>query len=464
MQLYNTLTGKKETFRPIKENFAGIYTCGPTVYNFAHIGNMRTYIFEDVLQRVFSFIGYETRRVMNITDVGHLTSDSDEGEDKMEVGARREGKTAREIADFYSDAFFRDFKSLNCVMPDVLAKATDHIKEMIDLVKKIEERGYAYKISDGIYFDTAKLPDYGKLAGKKFMGGIKEGARVQCNPEKRSPADFALWKFSPAGQKRQMEWDSPWGRGFPGWHIECSAMSMKYLGKRFDIHCGGTDHITIHHTNEIAQSESATGKKWVNYWLHGEFLIMDKNSKMSKSADNFITVSTLSRRGIDPLAYRYLCYSAHYRKQLEFSLDSLKSAGKSLDKLRGMVAEHKKASGKAASVKGKDYRKEFENALVDDLNMPKALSVLWETLKNPLISENEKYSFSVECDRVLALDIEKEEQPAEIDAENLRLIKRRETARKEKNFGEADEIRRVLREKGIFLEDTPSGTKWKKLK
>ena len=294
IKIFDTYTRKKRKFVPIEKGKVGIYCCGPTVYNYAHIGNLRTYVFEDVLRRVLEYNGFEVKHVMNITDVGHLTSDADTGEDKIEVGARREGKSAWEIADFYTKAFFRDIERLNILKPKIVCKATDHINEMIELIKKLEEKNYTYRTSDGIYYDTSKFKEYGKLSGMNFKDlneKLKAGARIEFNPEKKNITDFALWKFSPKDKKRQMEWNSPWGIGFPGWHIECSTMSMKYLGEHFDIHCGGIDHIPIHHTNEIAQSEAATGKKFVNYWVHGAFLVLSKNIKMAKSGENFITIT-----------------------------------------------------------------------------------------------------------------------------------------------------------------------------
>jgi len=460
MILYNTLTKKKEELKTIVPESAGIYTCGPTVYNYAHIGNMRTYIFEDTLKRVLLFLGFRVTHVMNVTDVGHLVSDSDEGEDKMEVGAAREGKSAWEIARFYTEAFFQDFSQLNCLMPDIVAKATDHIEDMIILIRKIEEKGLAYKTSDGIYFDTSKFPDYGILAGKSYFEGIRAGARIECSKEKRNPTDFALWKFSPAHKKRQMEWNSPWGKGFPGWHIECSAMSMKYLGENFDIHCGGVDHIPVHHTNEIAQAEAATGKKFVNYWLHGEFLVMPKSEKMAKSADNFITVSRLKEKGLHPLAYRYFCHSAHYRKQLEFSWEALESAQKSLDHLKDIVLNLRR-NGERTDIKDNRYYLAIKNAIEDDLNIPRVLSSLWEALRDEKMLDEEKYFLVTEADRVLGLNLTKENEIAELKSEHLSLIREREEAREKKDFKKADAIRRKLAEEGIILQDTPRGTIWK---
>ncbi len=395
LQLFNSLSRKKEDFVPLHSPRVGLYTCGPTVYNYQHIGNYRTYIFEDVLKRSLKFFGFDPLHVMNITDVGHLTSQADEGEDKMEAGARREGKTAWEIARFYTDAFLKDCASLNLLPPDVLCRATDHIPEQIGLIQRLQDKGFLYKTADGLYFDARKFPAYGCLMGKGHLAGIREGARVEANPDKKSPLDFAVWKFSPPGTKRQMEWDSPWGRGFPGWHIECSAMAMKYLGESFDIHCGGVDHIPIHHTNEIAQSEAATGKLFVNYWLHGEFLLMN-SAKMAKSDGSFVTLSDLSERGVHPLDYRYHCLTAHYRKQLDFTWEALESSKTARRRLKDAAASFKSAAKKPAcdprsrseSVPERlqegrytpacaDSLGAFRAALGDDLNMPEALSVLW---------------------------------------------------------------------------------------
>jgi len=465
LRLYNTLARKKEAFRPIKEGEAGVYTCGPTVYFYAHIGNMRTYIFEDGLVRALRFLGYRVRRVMNITDVGHLVSDGDEGEDKMEVGARREGKSAWDIARFYTEAFFRDYKALNCLMPDVLCPATEYIKEMVDLVSTLEKKGFAYRIGDGIYFDTARFPEYGRLAGKSHIEGIKEGARVEANAEKRNPSDFALWKFSAPGERRQMEWDSPWGRGFPGWHIECSAMAMKHLGDTIDIHCGGEDHVAVHHTNEIAQSEAATGRPFANYWLHGRFLVTGDAGKMSKSAGGFLTVETLREKGYDPLAYRYLCFSAHYRKQLEFTWEALDAAARTLDGLRGMVARLSEEAGGAAAAAPDRLSASFarfSEALADDLNMPQALAALWDGLRAADAGPAGKLAFAKTADEALGLDLFR--APAVQDVlppELMAMVEARRQARQEKDFKKSDELRKALLEKGVQVEDTPKGMRWK---
>ena len=463
LRLYNALGRKKETFKPLKPGEAGIYTCGPTVYLYAHIGNMRTYIFEDGLVRALRFLDYRVKRVMNITDVGHLVSDADEGEDKMELGARREGKSAWDIARFYTEAFFRDYKSLNCLMPEVLCPATEYINEMIALVAALEKKGFAYRISDGLYFDTAKLPDYGKLAGKSHIEGIKEGARVEANSEKRNPHDFALWKFSTQDEKRQMEWESPWGKGFPGWHIECSAMAIKHLGETIDIHCGGEDHVAIHHTNEIAQSEAATGKPFANYWLHGRFLIMGDSGKMSKSSGGFLTVETLKEKGYDPLAFRYFCFSAHYRKQLEFTWEAVDAAAKTLESLRGIVARlsEEAANAPAKPDKTSAFYVKFAEALADDLNMPQALAALWDVLRSPALPPAEKLGFALAADEALGLGLKRAPAQDSLPPELMALVEERQRARKEKDFKKSDDLRKALLEKGVLVEDTPKGMRWK---
>ena len=325
LYLYNTLSRKKEEFKAIDRSEIGLYTCGPTVYNYAHIGNLRSYIFEDILKRVLKYNDYNVRHIMNITDVGHLTGDMDMGEDKLEKGAKREGKTAWEIAKFYEEAFIDDLKKLNIEMPDKWTRATEYIDEQIDLIKILEEKGYAYKISDGVYYDTSKFKNYNKLSHLDIET-LREGARVEKNEEKKNPTDFALWKFSPKDKKRQMEWKSPWGIGFPGWAIECSAMSMAELGEQLDIHCGGIDHINVHHTNEIAQSEAATGKQFFNYWMHGAFLNIKGGKKMAKSEGNFLTLeNALIKKEIDPLVYRFAALQTHYRKPMEYSEEVMKT-------------------------------------------------------------------------------------------------------------------------------------------
>ena len=461
MKIYNTLTRSIEEVKTIQPNTVKIYTCGPTVYNYAHIGNLRTYIFEDFLVRAFEFLGYKVVRVMNITDVGHLTSDADVGEDKIEVGSLREGKSAWEIAEFYTQAFFNDFKELNCRMPQHTPKATQHIPHMIEMIKKIEEKGYTYITSDGVYFDTSRFPNYYKLVGKEYVDGIKKGARVEFSKEKRNPTDFALWKFSPKDRKRQMEWDSPWGIGFPGWHIECSAMSIEYLGQPFDIHCGGVDHISIHHTNEIAQAEAANDKPLANYWVHGEFLVL-KSSKMSKSSGNFITLSVLKENGISPLQYRYFCSQTHYRKQIEFSNESIEAAKNGYIHLKNSVSEIKAMSkNKSVNTDNSPHLKRFKDAIIDDLNIPKAVSIVWETIRDKNIEPDEKISLIYEFDKVLGFQL-LEEETEEIPDEILELVRIRDGFKQQKNYQAADEIRKQIQEKGYILQDTPTGTKVKK--
>lgn len=466
MKIYNTLTKQIDEIKPISANTIKMYTCGPTVYNYAHIGNLRTYIFEDFLVKALEFYGYEVVRVMNITDVGHLTSDSDEGDDKLELGAKREGKNVWEIAEFYTKAFFNDFNELNCKMPQYTPKATEHIKEMIELVKKLEEKGYTYKTSDGIYFDTSKFKDYYKLIGKAHIEGLKTGARIEFNPEKRNPTDFALWKFSPKDKKRQMEWDSPWGTGFPGWHIECSAMSIKYLGIPFDIHCGGVDHIPIHHTNEIAQAEAAYDKPLANYWIHGEFLIMKGSEKMSKSLGNFVTLNTLKENGFSPLAYRYFCAQAHYRKQLEFSFEALKSAQNGYNHLKNSVIEIMEKSNINVNELQPDTKNEyyikFKEAVSNDLNIPQALSILWETIRDKNLSPQEKLGLVKEFDKIFSFDLLKMPE-INIPDEIIELVNKRQEYKKNKEYQKADEIREMIKQKGYVVEDTPKGPRIKKL-
>lgn len=443
LKLYNTLTRKKEVFKPIN-NTVGIYSCGPTVYWYQHIGNLRTYIFSDILKKTLIYNGFKVKHVMNITDVGHLTSDADSGEDKIEKAAKKEGRTAEDIANYYFSIFKEDLKKLNIAEPNIWCKATEHIKEQIELIKELEKKGYTYKTKDGIYFDTSKYKDYGKFAKLK-VEGLNAGKRVELK-DKKNKTDFALWKFSEEPGKRQQEWDSPWGVGFPGWHIECSAMSSKYLGKQFDIHTGGTDHITVHHQNEIAQSECAFGvKPWVRYWLHGAFLV-DKDGKMSKSKGKIFTISDLEKQGFSPIDYRYFCLSTHYRKQLVFSIENLKSAKNSYNKLKNRIP---KINDKGTN---KKYLKEFEDAINDDLNTPKALQILWKLIRNE--KAKGKLQTIKKFDEVLSLNLFKEEQ---IPEEIKKLVEERETARKEKNWEKADELRNEISKKGFLVNDTPKG-------
>ncbi|MDO5764906.1 MAG: cysteine--tRNA ligase [Elusimicrobiales bacterium] len=457
MYLHNTATRHKDEFTPQNPQNVTMYCCGPTVYNFAHIGNLRTYIFEDLLARTIR-LRYPLTHVMNVTDVGHLVSDADDGEDKMELGAAREGKSAWDIAKFYEEKFWADYDALHCTRPTIVSRATQHIKEMIALVKTLEDKGYTYRTSDGIYYDTSKFDRYDALVGHARISGLQGGARVEMSDEKRNPTDFALWKFSPKDKKRQMEWDSPWGVGFPGWHIECSAMAMKYLGHTLDIHCGGIDHVTIHHTNEIAQSEAATGQKYVNYWVHGEFLIL-RSGKMSKSGGTFVTVDVLKEKGYDPLAYRYLCLSAHYRTQLEFSYESMDSAAKSLKNLRALAVQAKQAAAAQETEKSKAWKEKFTVAMEDDLNAPKALALVWEAVRSTELSAAEKVDFLTFADSILALDLFKEEAApkADIPAHVQALLDARAAARKAKEWKKSDELRDEIARAGYLVKDTPQG-------
>lgn len=464
LYLYNTLTKEREVFKPISDKKVGLYTCGITAYWFAHIGNLRTYLFEDILKRILIYNGYNVKHVMNITDVGHLTSEADEGEDKIEEAARKEGKTAEEISNYYWKAFREDLKKLNIIEPSIWCKATEHIKEQIEMIKKLEEKGYTYRTNDGIYFDTSKLKDYGRLAGLK-KEGLKAGKRIDIG-EKKNKTDFALWKFSKKPGVRQQEWESCFGLGFPGWHIECSAMSSKYLGEQFDIHTGGEDHIPIHHTNEIAQSEAAFEKKpWVKYWLHGAFLLF-KGEKVSKSEGGLFTISELEEKGFEPLIYRYFCLTAHYRKPLSFSLEALEGAQHSFHNLKNKILEilEGKDKTKTKEARLKKYEKEFHKNINDDLNMPRALAVLWMMLKDKDINSKDKYKLALRLDKILGFDLKKLKKEEEKISKKIKaLIEEREEARKKKDWAKADKIRDELKEQGIVLEDTSEGVRWKKI-
>ncbi len=469
MQLYNTETRRKEVFTPLHPQEATMYCCGPTVYNYAHIGNMRTYIFEDLLARTLR-LSMPLKHVMNVTDVGHLVSDADEGEDKMEVATAREGKSAWDIAKFYERKFFEDFDSLHCTRPTVVCRATAHIADMISLVKTLEDKGFTYRTEDGIYYDTSKFPRYDALVGRSRLEGLKGGARVEMSAEKRHPTDFALWKFSPKDKKRQMEWDSPWGIGFPGWHVECSAMAMKYLGPTLDIHCGGIDHVSVHHTNEIAQSEAATGQKYVRYWVHGEFLVL-RAGKMSKSGGTFVTLQTLRDKGYDPLDYRYLCLTAHYRTQLEFTYESLDSARRSLQTLRREAYKTQQAAerqhGKLTTPRLEEMKNKFRAAMEDDLNAPKALALVWDVLRGAELNPVEKVSFLQFADGVLALDFFREMQTPpeeELPPHIQDLLARRAGARKAKDYKTSDELRAALAQAGYMVKDTPQGQQTEKIR
>lgn len=457
--LTNTMSRRKEVFKPLREGEVGIYTCGLTVYNFAHIGNLRAYVFADTLKRMFLFNGYKVNHVMNITDVGHLTGDEDEGEDKMEAGARREGKTVWEIVDFYTEAFFDDLKRLRIIFPTVTCRATRHVDDMIDMIRKIESNGYTYVAGGNVYFDTSKLPDYGKLARLK-LDEDNTRSRVESDPYKRNPFDFVLWFTRYKYDSHAMQWDSPWGRGFPGWHIECSAMSSKYLGERFDIHTGGIDHIPIHHTNEIAQSEAAFGHEWVNYWLHSEFLVIGEGEKMSKSLGNFITLQTLIDKGYDPAEYRYYLLGAHYKKQLAFTLEALDGAKSAMKRLTTKIGELKGSEAPVSKLNSV-LLNEFHEAINDDLNTPRALAVLWKVVDSEDLRPGEKLSLINEFDRVLGLglsEIETEVIPEEVEE----LANQRDQARRGKDWKKADELRKLISEKGYEVLDERDGYKIRK--
>lgn len=455
LQLYDTFTRSLREFEPLNPPLVGLYACGPTVYDYAHIGNLRTYLFEDVLRRVLAFNGYQVQHVVNITDVGHLTSDADEGEDRMEVGTQRTGRSAWEIADLYTRAFEGDLQRLNILAPTIWCRATAHIPEQIALVQCIEAQGFAYRTADGIYFDTARLPDYGRLARLKVKGQ-RAGARVEVG-EKRNPTDFALWKFSLPGARRQMEWDSPWGVGFPGWHIECSAMSAKYLGPFFDIHCGGEDHIPVHHTNEIAQTQACYGTNLANFWLHGYFLQLDA-AKMSKSTGGFIRLQELALQGYDPLAYRYFCLNAHYRSKLSFSWEGLDGAATALDRLWAM--SH---GWGTAGVPDEGYVDRFAAHVNHDLNTARALAVTWDLARSDLDAPSKKATI-LEFDRVLGLDLANWTPPEPVvPDEILVLAQQRQQARAEKRWSEADALRDQIRAAGYEVEDTPAGPRLRRM-
>lgn len=462
LRIFNTLTRDKEEFVPLKDNKVGLYSCGPTVYNFAHIGNLRSYIFADLLKRVLQYDGFEVKHVMNITDVGHLVSDADEGEDKMARTAQETGKTPWEIAAFYTDAFFRDSAQLNIIRPEIVCKATDHIQEMVHFVKALIDKGYAYEIDDGIYFDIQKLPDYGKLSRVNLEEQIA-GARVEINAQKRHPADFALWKK--ADLNHIMQWESPWGMGYPGWHIECSAMSIKYLGKHFDIHTGGIDHIPIHHENEIAQNEGYTGDTVVNYWMHGEFLQVDAG-KMSKSLGNVWTVSDISKQGYEPLSYRYMCLNAHYRKVMNFTWEGLDSSQTALTRLRVNVEKFRETANRLERMDVLDkYQERFEEAINDDLNVPEALGILWELVRNSEAVSIEGYDLILQFDRIFGLDLNKEtEKRQELPEELMNLIEERAQARANKDWARSDALRDILKDQGVLVKDTKEGQVWEVVK
>ena len=456
--LYNTLTKNKERFNPLEKNVVKLYSCGPTVYSFAHIGNFRTYIFMDTLRRTLKYNGYELKHVMNITDVGHLESDSDEGEDKMEKAAKKENKDPYEIAQFYMNAFLNDVEKLNIDKPEIITRATDNIEEMIEYVKDILKNGYAYETSKGIYFDISKLDKYPVLSNRKIDEQIA-GARVEVDPEKRNPYDFAIWIKAP--ENHIMKWQSPWGLSYPGWHLECSAMSRRFLGEEFDIHTGGVDHIPTHQENEIAQAKGATGKIPAKTWMHCEFLLVD-GGKMSKSLGNVYTISQLEEKGITPLAYKLFCFTAHYRTKLNFTFEGVNSAQKALERLYDSYLKHKNGNDYVDEVEIEKYRQTFLSYINDDLNMPAAMSVVWEVARNSKKS-NKYANLLLEFDKVLGLDLVNAEEhiskmeEEEIPEEIKQLIEERKEARDNKDWEKSDKIRDIIIQKGYSIKDTKEG-------
>lgn len=471
LKLYNTMGHALQEFSPLQPGKVGLYGCGPTVYNYAHIGNLRTYIFEDILVRTLRRNGYEVRHVMNVTDVGHLSGDDDTGEDKMVRSAKERGESVLQIAQFYTDAFFADTARLGIARPTVVCKATEHVQDMIDLIKRIEANGYTYMAGGNLYFDVTKFSNYGELANLR-MDELKAGARIEVDENKKNPYDFVLWFTKSKFENQALVWDSPWGRGYPGWHIECSAMSMKYLGESFDIHAGGIDHVPVHHTNEIAQSEAATGKKWVNYWMHAEFLIMDKG-KMSKSKGGFVTLQSLIDAGLDPLDYRYFCLGGHYRSQLTFSWEGMEQAKASRKALIEKILDLKDAISVARLPSRRELvpaaaerLSRFDESLSDDLAVPRALAELWQLVRDPKIPAADALAAALDMDSVLGLGLAQAQRAeASLDSEVVaridELIAKRAAAKKAKEWAVADEIRKTLKEMGIALEDGPAGTTWK---
>ena len=463
MKIYNTLTKRQEEFIPNDERVVKMYTCGPTVYHFAHIGNLRTYIFEDVLEKGLSYLGYDVKRVMNITDVGHMTSDADEGEDKMSKGAKREGKSVYEIADYYTEAFFSDCKDLNIKRPEVIEKASNHIDTYINMISKMLDDGYAYISNGNVYFDISKIDNYYMLSGKNpddLMVGVRDG--VEEDSAKKNPYDFGLWFTSSKFENQDMKWDSPWGVGYPGWHIECSGIASEYLGEYIDIHCGGVDNIFPHHSNEIAQSEAYFGHKWCNYWVHGAHL-NDKSGKMSKSKGEFLTLSLLKEKGYSPLTYRYFCLGSHYRNNLVFSYEAMDQAEASYNKLKRKVASLSREPD-LHEEKLDFYQNKFKEAISNDLNTSSMLTLVYDVLKDDEVSDFTKLYLIEDFDRVLSLDLTVFEETEEVvDLEILEKIELRNEAKKNKDFALADKIRDELLEIGIRLIDSREGTKYERI-
>lgn len=465
ISFYNTMSRKVEEITPIDGKEFKMYCCGPTVYNYAHIGNLRTYVFEDLLAKTIRMAGYKLKHVMNITDVGHLTSDADTGDDKMLKAAEREKMAVLDLARKYERAFFDDETSLGVRRPDIVARATEHIPDMINFVKKLEDLGYAYVANGNVYFDTAKFPEYGKLSGQD-RSELRHGARVEQDSSKRNPSDFVLWFTSSKFENQVLQWDSPWGRGYPGWHIECSTMAMKYLGDRVDIHCGGIDHIPIHHENEIAQSEAYLGHKWVDMWMHAAFLQV-KDGKMSKSSGEFLTVDALRSRGYKPEHYKYFCLTSHYRTSANFTFDALDSAKNSYESLISKIRELKRIS-KTDDTENNEmvdkYIRDFNAHMYNDLHAPMALAVMWDAVKNNDMPAKSKLKFLKHVDSIFSMSlteiIDKKDQDIDISAEIAEMIKQRDIARANKDWAMADKIRAELLAKNIVLHDGPDGTTW----
>ena len=460
MKLYNTETKKIENFVPYNKDEVTMYTCGPTVYHYAHIGNLRTYISEDILEKTLNYLGFNVKRCMNITDVGHLSSDSDSGEDKMLKGAKREHKTVLEIASMYTEAFYEDLKKLNIKIPEIISPATENIDSYIKIITKLLEKGYAYISNGNVYFDVTKLDDYYRLTNHKedeMVVGAREG--VEEDLGKRNQADFVLWFTKSKFEDQELKWESPWGLGYPGWHIECSCIALKNLGEHLDIHCGGVDNIFPHHTNEIAQTESYTGHKWCNFWFHGEHL-NDKTGKMSKSKGEFLTVSLLESKGYNPLAYRLMCLQSHYRKQLLFSYESLDNAVVAYNKLKNKIKSLKNnLEGNIEEAKEK-YETLFKQALENDLNTSDALTILYDVLKSDLNNKTKLFLVE-EFDKVLSLDLLKEDKiDEELEKYILEKIEERNVAKKNKDYSKADNIREELESRGILISDTREGTSY----
>lgn len=458
MKIYNTLTKKVEEFVPYSKNEVTMYTCGPTVYHFAHIGNLRTYIFEDIFEKTLNYIGYSVKRCMNITDVGHLSSDSDSGEDKMLKGAKREHKSVLEIAEYYTESFKKDCAKLNITWPTIVSKATDNIEMYYKIIEDLLKKGYAYMSGGNIYFDTSKLNDYYALTNHKIddmVVGVREG--VEEDQNKRNQADFVLWFTKSKFDYQELKWESPWGYGYPGWHIECSGISMKYLGEHLDIHCGGVDNIFPHHTNEIAQSEAYLGHKWCNYWVHGEHL-NDQSGKMSKSKGEFLTVSLLEEKGYQPIIYRFMCLNSHYRKVLVFSYDALDNSKNAYQKLINKI-KNMKEEGTINEALFKEYQSKFKKALEDDLNTALAITVLYDVLKDNEMSDATKLALVKDFDQVLSLNlIQKNNINEDLKQYIEEKIEQRKQAKLEKNYELADQIRKELEQKGILIKDTREGT------